>query len=34
LRLRQKNLNLSVNLAHASNVDALFYAPGTLHTHF
>src|ERR1035437_7456722 len=29
-----KNLNLSVNLAHASNVDALFYAPGTLHTHF
>jgi hypothetical protein len=34
LRLRQKNLNLSVNLAHASNVDALFYAPGTLHMHF
>ena len=29
-----KNLNLSVNLAHASNVDGLFYAPGTLHTHF
>jgi hypothetical protein len=29
-----KNLNLSVNLAHASNVDGLFYAPGTLHMHF